>query len=314
MPRSNYLHVPSAQPHIARHRDILRAHPEVRELTGATPSSMAWIVALVLTQFALALLVGHRAWWIWLLVAYLAGATIDHALWVLIHECTHNLVFRSASANKLAAIVANFPIVLPASLAFRAYHLLHHQHLGELDFDADLPGPSEARVIHTSFAKAVWIAAFGGVQGVLRPHRLTQVKAFDRWIGLNIAVQLAALVLFYVGTGAGPIAYLLASSIFAVGFHPLGARWIQEHFIFKNDQETYSYYGPLNRVCFNVGFHNEHHDFVTIPWSRLPALKAAAPEFYDTLYAHHSWTRLLFRFIFDRECGLYDRVIRKTRE
>jgi sphingolipid delta-4 desaturase len=312
MPRTDYLHVPSAQPHIARHRDILRAHPEVRALAGATPSSMAWILALVLTQFALALAVGNRAWWIWLPVAYVAGATIDHALWVLIHECTHNLVFRSSSANKLAAIVANGPIVLPASLAFRAYHLLHHQHLGELDFDADLPGPTEARVIHTSFAKAVWIAAFGGVQGVLRPHRLTQVKAMDRWIALNIAVQLSAMALFYASAGVWPIAYLLASSIFAVGFHPLGARWIQEHFIFKSDQETYSYYGPLNRVCFNVGFHNEHHDFVTIPWSRLPALKAAAPEFYDTLYAHRSWPGLLLRFIFDRECGLYDRVVRKT--
>jgi len=312
MPRTDYLHAPSAQPHIARHRDILRAHPEVRTLTGAAPSSMGWILALVVAQFVLALTVGDRAWWIWLPVAYLAGATIDHALWVLIHECTHNLVFRSPSANKLAAIVANGPLVLPAAQSFRLYHLLHHQHLGELDFDADLPGPTEARVIHTSFAKAVWIAAFSGVVGVLRPLRLTQVKGIDRWIGLNIAVQLTAMALLYAMAGAGPIVYLLASSLFAVGFHPLGARWIQEHFIFKSDQETYSYYGPLNRVSFNVGFHNEHHDFVTIPWSRLPALKAAAPEFYDTLYAHHSWTRLLFRFIFDRECGLFDRVVRKT--
>ncbi len=66
-------------------------------------------------------------------------------MWVLIHECTHNLVFRSPTANKIAAIVANGPLVLPAALSFRKYHVLHHRHLGELDSDADLPGPTQAR-------------------------------------------------------------------------------------------------------------------------------------------------------------------------
>jgi sphingolipid 4-desaturase/C4-monooxygenase len=312
MPRTDYLHVTRVQQHITRHRDILRAHPEVRELTGVTPASLIWILTLVFIQFVLAFAVGDRPWWLRLSVAYVAGATIDHALWVLIHECTHNLVFRSPTANKIAAIVANGPLVLPAALSFRKYHVLHHQHLGELDFDADVPGPTEARVVRTSFAKALWLAAFGGVQGLLRTHRLTQISFMDRWIALNMAIQVAAMALLYAYAGTGPMIYLLLSSIFAVGLHPLGARWIQEHFVFEGEQETYSYYGPLNRVCFNMGFHNEHHDFVTIPWSRLPALKAAAPEFYDTLYAHRSWTRLLFRFIFDRDCGLYDRVVRKT--
>src|SRR2546427_4502570 len=52
------------------------------------------------------------------------SAFADHALWVLIHECAHNLVFARPAANGLLSIFANLPIVLPGAIAFRKYHLL----------------------------------------------------------------------------------------------------------------------------------------------------------------------------------------------
>jgi sphingolipid delta-4 desaturase len=102
--------------------------------------------------------------------------------------------------------------------------------------------------------------------------------------------------------------------VFAIGLHPLGARWIQEHFALVPGQETYSYYGPLNKLSFNVGYHTEHHDMVTIPWSRLPQVRQIAPEFYDGLHAYTSWTALLARFVRDPNITLFNAIVRPTKE
>jgi sphingolipid delta-4 desaturase len=104
--------------------------------------------------------------------------------------------------------------------------------------------------------------------------------------------------------------YLAFSFFFSIGLHPVGARWIQEHYTNDPEQETYSYYGPINRVCLNMGYHNEHHDLPSIPWNNLPKLRAMAPEFYENLKFHPSWTRLLFQFIFDQRYSLFSRIER----
>ena len=39
-------------------------------------------------------------------------------------------------------------------------------------------------------------------------------------------------------------------------------------------------------------------------------LRKIAPEFYDTLKSHKSWTALFFAFIFDKRYTLYSRVDR----
>jgi sphingolipid delta-4 desaturase len=59
-----------------------------------------------------------------------------------------------------------------------------------------------------------------------------------------------------------------------------------------------------------MGYHNEHHDLPSIPWHNLPKLRAMAPEFYNNLKYHTSWTRLLFQFVFDERYSLFSRVER----
>lgn len=102
--------------------------------------------------------------------------------------------------------------------------------------------------------------------------------------------------------------------------------------MFAKGFETYSYYGPLNAITWNVGYHvrltrhairyrlqlfsfvqNEHHDFPSIPGSRLPLVRKIAPEFYDDLPQHNSWVKVLYDFIMDPAIGPYARIKRKTR-
>ena len=82
-----------------------------------------------------------------------------------------------------------------------------------------------------------------------------------------------AAIFFLISPAA--LGYLFASFFFSVGAHPLGARWIQEHYVLFPGQETNDYYGPLNRFQMNIGYHNEHHDFPSVPWNRLAGRQEA---------------------------------------
>jgi len=299
------------EPHLERTKALLRTHPEVRSLFGYAPSTAWFVVGIVAVQIVLAVVLRHAPWWALVGVAYLVGAFADHALWTLIHDCTHNLVFRRPRDNALLQMLANLPIVFPAAISFRKYHLLHHRFQGDLELDADLASPLEARLVgNSTWRKALWLLTFFAWQAARVP-RLKKIRIFDGWYFANLAAQVAFVAVLWATAGGAAVLYVTLSSIFAIGLHPVGARWIQEHYLTYSDQETFSYYGPLNLVSFNVGYHNEHHDLMMVPWFRLPKLRAAAPEFYAPLHAHHSWTRLLLRFIFDPGLSLYSRRVRR---
>jgi sphingolipid delta-4 desaturase len=313
-PRQDFLHVSSANPHLARMRQIMAAHPEVKELFGPHPLTALYALLLIFAQGCLALALTGQAWWLYVLFSYFVGATINHALFVIVHECTHNLVFKRQVANRILALIANFPQVFPSSMQFFKYHMLHHTKQSEYEFDADLAYTKEAAWVGNSrLRKALSLFFFSLVQGMLRPTRLRKsVKFYDTWFFVNVATQTAFLALFGYFAGWHTLIYFFFSTLFALGLHPLGGRWIQEHYVVRENQETNSYYGPLNKLCFNMGYHNEHHDFMKVAWPRLPKLRALAPEYYDSLFYYKSWLACLKRFIFDKNVTFFDRYVRPS--
>ena len=308
---SDFTRVTGREPHFDRTKQLLAAHPELRKLVGNAPVTALAVFGVVGVQVVIAWLLRDSPWWVILLAAYAVGAFADHALWTLIHECTHNLVFAKSGENAWLQIVANLPIVIPAAIAFRRYHILHHNHQGDEELDADLPSELEAQFVGNSTPRKVLWLGFYFIAQMLRVQVLRRVRLVDGWYVSNVLVQVWFVAAVLYGWGWGSLFYMLLSSIFAIGLHPVGARWIQEHYLtHPGGQETFSYYGPLNTVAFNVGYHNEHHDLMRVPWMHLPRIRKAAPELYDPLHHHTSWTGLLFRFLLDPALGLHSRVVR----
>ena len=312
--KSDFTYSSAPEPHRIRTREILSSHPEVRSLIGKNPLTLFFITGLVLGMVLLAWLVKDSAWWVVIVTAYFVGAFFSHALFVMIHECAHNLIFKKKSLNTVAGIFANLPHMVPSSVSFARYHIRHHSFQGVYELDGDLPDKWEAKLISHSFAgKCIWLLIYPVFQ-LIRTFRLKEIKPIDGWIIANFLVQLAFDLAVWFLLGPKAFFFFLFSFFFSVGLHPLGARWIQEHYLtLDENQETYSYYGPLNTVAFNVGYHNEHHDFPSVPWNKLPNLKKLAPTYYDSLLSHTSCTRLFFRFLFDKKISVYCRMLRDNR-
>lgn len=303
------------EPHKLRTKEIITDHPEIRSLIGKNSNTFLVILLCVAIQMTLVyfLCKYDASWWLVFGAAYLIGAFACHTLFVCMHEAAHNLIFKKRALNSWAGIIANLPLVLPSSASFQKYHLKHHSFQGVEELDGDMPYKWEAKLIDNStIGKAIWLLFYPLFQ-VFRPIRLKEINPFDTWTIVNWIVEFAFMGAIIYLFGAKAVVFLTASFFFSVGLHPLGARWVQEHFLTHGTQETKSYYGPLNTLNLNVGYHNEHHDFPSIPWNNLPKIKEYAGEHYDHLGYHTSYTKLLFQFLFNREISVYSRMARSNR-
>jgi len=296
------------EPHATRRRMILEKHPEVKELMKQDPFSFFLTCALVAGQTLMMYLIKDMPWYVVILAAFISGAVLSHALYVLVHDLTHYTAFKSRKANQFTAILANLGQGVPSSIAFGRYHADHHIFQGRPNWDPDLPTQWEIGFFRTPLRKFGYILCMAFFYG-FRPYIVSpKSPCFMEIVNMIIVVAWDALMVYLFS--AKSLVYLIVGTAFGLGLNPVSMHIIAEHYEFIKGQDTYSYYGPFNFTGLNIGYHIEHHDFPNIPWRKLPRLREIAPEFYNTLPTHKSYLLVMYKYIFDQDFGPWCRIAR----
>ncbi|KAK6999755.1 sphingolipid delta(4)-desaturase DES1 [Biomphalaria glabrata] len=300
------------EPHASRRKEILAKYPEMKKLMKVDTKFKYIVTLMVIFQLIVCYAINDQSWSTILFFAYVFGGTVNHSLTLAIHEISHNLAFGHAYPlrNRIFGFFANLPIAVPMSISFKKYHLDHHRYQGDELMDVDIPSAFETQFFTRTLHKFFWVILQPWFYSI-RPF-FVNPKPMCLLEITNIILQFSFDYLLYHYVGFKALAYLVVGSFMATGLHPLAGHFISEHYMFVKGYETYSYYGPLNWLTWNVGYHNEHHDFPNIPGSRLPEVRKIAPEYYNNLPCHHSWIKVIWDFIFDPEIGPYSRVKRPS--
>ena len=254
-------------------------------------------------QLLMCYLVKDLNWSALMVLAYAVGGSFNHSLGSSIHEIGHNLVFghRYPLWNRALGMLANLPMAVPLSVTYKKYHADHHRYLGNSDLDADVPTRIECVLFRHPITRIIWLVLHPVIHGIRplykKPDPPTRLEL------INFVCQMLFNVAIYYIFGVKSLVYLFAGTMLSLGLHPLAGHFISEHYMFSKGQATHSYYGPLNPILFNVGYHVEHHDFPYIPWRKLPEVRRIAAEYYETLPYHTSWLRVIWNFIFDYDMG-----------
>jgi len=306
----NYFHVMDHnEPHAIRRRAILEKYPDIQKLFKREPySSMFFVVLIHIIQIFMCYVIKNYEW-SWggvVLFALTIGAIFNHGLFVLYHDITHFNCFASTRNNQLAAIFTNLPQIIPSAVAFGRYHRDHHFYMGDPLLDPDIPTVIEINFFKTTLRRLCFICLLPFFYA-LRPY-FKKPKSISPMEVLNIISCAIYGYLIYHFFTIKALIYLTASTYFGLSVHPVSAHVIAEHYEFNKSQDTYSYYGWLNWINFNMGYHVEHHDFPSVPWYNLPRVREIAPDFYNNLPTIDSYVKVILKYIFDGNIGPWARI------
>jgi sphingolipid delta-4 desaturase len=306
-----FTRIGTDEPHFSRRKAILKAHPEILKLYGPDIRLAYTMIAIVVGQLALAVYAARHIDnnFLWFFLCWSVGGTLTHWLSLGNHELSHNLGFRSTFHNEILGMVSNCAQGIPSAITFKKYHLEHHYLQGVDNVDVDIPTDWEGEFFNTRLRKVLWVIlqpAFYAVRPLVMAPKPVCLKSV-----VNVASTLLFDAAFAYLFGVKACLFNVLGTLLGMGIHPVAGHFISEHYTFTNDgQETYSYYGWLNLVTFNVGYHNEHHDFPRISGFKLPLVRKIAPEFYETLHSYNSWSGVIYDYIFRIDIGPYSRVRR----
>ncbi len=306
---------PQARRHNAMRREAVSAHPDLRAISGPEWRTVFALPILLALHWGVAWAVSDAPLWVIFLVAFTAGQILIHAAGSLVHETAHKLIFRQPGAK--LAFDLGLEVILSSyakQLTYQHEHISsHHPHMGDYERDYEHEDicafqarmtlrAKNPRLQHLMTALTLFIHALplGSILGdgvIARmnarasgmpqsdPDRDIAATKPPAWqVRLFIAVSILSNLVLFLLLGPWALLYhIWALSLFLgkLGVWNLGQS-LSEHQGADEQTPTRSYYGWMNWLLFNTGYHNEHHSFPNVAWSRLPELHKAAPEVFDS--------------------------------
>jgi sphingolipid delta-4 desaturase len=129
--RTDYFRSEISEPHATRKKQILAKHPEVikyihiytaplylvqiENLYGPDIRPFPVVVLIILSQLYLAYCSVNWSPLVFFLVAWSYGGTASHALSLMTHELSHNLIFKTTIYNDYFGIICNIGMGIPSS-------------------------------------------------------------------------------------------------------------------------------------------------------------------------------------------------------
>jgi len=282
------------------------------------------MLVVVSTQIYIGISLVNASWLTILISAYTFGAYLSWGCMTMGHEGSHGLVSPIRAINKIQSIIAFLPVFTgPFGTFWAIEHMFHHQVVVDKmnRYGPQQNAPLKKIITTVLFINVVSVlftlsslVAFGRIiiNGALyfigqrptpypesykmQPYANFPQVASSPWFVINMLALITFNSVIIYNYGFVPVIYFFLCNGIVNGLHPLGMRQVQEHYMQKKGQPTNSVYSPFSFFLFNLGFHNEHHDFPTVPWNRLPQIRKMAPEFYNTLFYYDSYTQVLIEF------------------
>jgi fatty acid desaturase len=225
----------------------------------------------------------ERAWLEVLGLVPIGVALFWHNAVVVTHNFIHTPWFGSEVANRVYATLDSLNLGVPFTLC-RYHHLNHHRYVN------DRRGPDGRTRDHSSTYR---YGAGGAPEGALSYglRGLFRSGTSEAWRAAVLAGHRARLLGELTVCGLGLVCYAMLSWGFVLCF--LAPVFFMGSFfgILNNyyqhagadpgahSANSVSHYGRLyNRLCFNEGYHQEHHVRPGLHWSRRPRLRSTLPR------------------------------------